>query len=316
VSAVDWDLLADHLGGALAGTPEGDRVARLIATDPAWAAAAAELAGALDAVAADLRAVGPPPPLPEAVSARLEAALRAGVSDHPPVAAPAGLPAPRTGPDRPPGRTETLAGRSGPGRPGDRRRRRHRWAAALAGVAGVAAFAAIGLGPLGLLDRGAEESDGAAMLAEDHAPPDRRGLRPAPEAAGAAPTIAALPVMTASDLDYQPGSARFHHQEPQEFAPERRPLEPDDDSHSAAARPDPPLARLWDDPAACLAEVEASHVPPPVTVTRMDFARFEGEPAVIVWLTTGDGGEWVQVVGPDCGGPGATIDERHREALD
>ncbi|MGH3679628.1 MAG: hypothetical protein ACRDT2_05120, partial [Natronosporangium sp.] len=62
--AVDWDRLADHLGGALAGTPEGAEVDRLVATDPSWSQAAAELSGALDAVAADLRAQPPPPALP------------------------------------------------------------------------------------------------------------------------------------------------------------------------------------------------------------------------------------------------------------
>ena len=36
VTEVDWDLLADHLGGALQGTPEEARVAHLVATDPAW----------------------------------------------------------------------------------------------------------------------------------------------------------------------------------------------------------------------------------------------------------------------------------------
>ena len=33
---VDIDLLADYIGGALAGTPDESAVAALVADDPAW----------------------------------------------------------------------------------------------------------------------------------------------------------------------------------------------------------------------------------------------------------------------------------------
>ena len=33
---VDLDLLADYVGGALDGTPDQERVAGLVSTDPAW----------------------------------------------------------------------------------------------------------------------------------------------------------------------------------------------------------------------------------------------------------------------------------------
>lgn len=325
MSAVDWDLLADHLGGALAGTPEGDRVARLVATDPAWAEAAAQLTAAWDAVAADLRTVGPAPPLPEQVGTRLDAALRAETAAAPGgrAAAPAGPPLPRSGDDRPPGHPDAGSGRpgpsrsgpgqSGPGRPRPaRRRRRAGWIGALAGLAGVAAFVA--LGPVELSGTDGSQGDAAAparpeaQLSDDGAVPD---------AAGAPAPVTALPVMTASDLDYQPDSHWLGA--PALVAPplaQRSEGSPPEQAFSVADRPDPPLDRLWDDPAACLAAVQVSHVPQPITVTQMDFARFEGEPAVILWLTTGDGGGWVQVVGPDCGKPGAGADERYRQALD
>ena len=317
MSAVDWDLLAEHLGGALAGTPEGERVAALVATDPAWAAAAAQLSQALDAVAADLRTVGPAPPMPEEVRTRLDAALlsAAPAGDATPgsiAAVPAGIPAPRPGNGRPPGHPATQATRPGPGRPGSRRRRRRRaWAGALAGVAGVVAFAAVGLSSAGLLGTGgADDSAGDAALAEHEAPAD--GGEPGPDAAGAPAPIAALPVMTASGNDYQPDSPAYGV--PALVAPDAagRP-QAGGESRSAAGRPVPPLDRLWDDPAPCLAAVEADHSPPPVTVAQMDFARFQGAPAVIVWVTTGDGAGWVQVVGPDCGAPGAGTDEQYRE---
>ncbi|MBM0228834.1 hypothetical protein JNW87_28395, partial [Micromonospora sp. ATA51] len=47
-------MLADYVGGALDGTPEQVRVARLVEEDPAWGGAYAALAPAVELVRADL----------------------------------------------------------------------------------------------------------------------------------------------------------------------------------------------------------------------------------------------------------------------
>ncbi|HEX6686585.1 MAG TPA: hypothetical protein VF062_27685 [Candidatus Limnocylindrales bacterium] len=70
---VNHDLLADYVGGALDGSPEFERVAGLVATDPEWRRAADKLSGALEAVDRDLSVLrDTPEPMPDDVSARLE----------------------------------------------------------------------------------------------------------------------------------------------------------------------------------------------------------------------------------------------------
>ena len=74
---VDVDLLADYVGGALEGTPEHERVAALVATDPAWGREHELLVVALAATADDLAtfAQQTAQPMPDEVLARLLAAL-------------------------------------------------------------------------------------------------------------------------------------------------------------------------------------------------------------------------------------------------
>ncbi|BCB85941.1 hypothetical protein Psuf_032540 [Phytohabitans suffuscus] len=57
-SEVDFDLLADYVGGALDGTPEETVVARRVAEEPAWAEAHAALVEATGSVRASLAAWG------------------------------------------------------------------------------------------------------------------------------------------------------------------------------------------------------------------------------------------------------------------
>ena len=71
----DLELLAEYSEGLLDGTPEGSAVARRIATDERWAAAWAELPGALRAVRRDLTTLGPASSVPPEVAERLEAAV-------------------------------------------------------------------------------------------------------------------------------------------------------------------------------------------------------------------------------------------------
>jgi hypothetical protein len=76
MSAVDLDRLADFLGGALDGTPDQEEVRSLLACDPEWALAYEQLSLALVATDQDLRHFGEQDPqLPDDLLARLDSAL-------------------------------------------------------------------------------------------------------------------------------------------------------------------------------------------------------------------------------------------------
>ena len=75
------------------------------------------------------------------------------------------------------------------------------------------------------------------------------------------------------------------------------------DSAQTFSTIDPSLARL-EDPAAlqvCLDAIGLAHGSAPVTVTGVDYARFEGRPALVVVFTDRTGGRWAWASGPDCG---------------
>jgi len=288
---IDRDLLADHLGGALAGTPEGARVERLVSTDPSWARAATELSAAMDSVAGDLRTL-PPLTMPDDIAARLDHAL-ASAAATPDVA------------------TAARGGRSAgesrrpPAHPGGRKRHRvARWSAGLAVAAGVAAFAAIGISgwepdqPFpGLTDNDSGGADGAAG-------PESLNEAPAQQPSG--------PLVVATGSDYE--SATLEITEPARPSPrlggQNLPSPPQQASDDALGTneaptvvPDP-LVRLWTDPVErgeCLTMIAASIQPPTVTINTVDFATYEGEPALIIWATAGDGTRWAWVSGPGCG---------------
>jgi hypothetical protein len=66
----------------------------------------------------------------------------------------------------------------------------------------------------------------------------------------------------------------------------------------------PELLRLWTDPEAraeCLTMVRDSVTPAPVRIDTVDFARYEGEDALVIWLTTSDGLRQALISGPECG---------------
>lgn len=318
--SVDWDLLADHLGGALAGTPEEQRVAELIATDPHWARAATELAAALDSVTADLHAM-PAPAMPEEITARLDAVLRepatvaAGVATAVPTPRPGGTPA---GGQRDTVRATGERQRRPPTRRDSRRRRPRRlvrWGAGLAAAAGVVAFAAVGSATL-LPTQSAEQADSGAMA------PDTLDAEQPRE-------LDSEPVLLATGTDYHPDTRVLAPPEGEDGGPSIQGdigEDPDtaDGGPEAAPGPvpnpsvPPELDRLWSDPQAraeCLALVADSIAPAPVTIESIDFARFEGEPALVVWLTDADSARWVWVSGPGCGTPAAGLDERYHTRL-
>jgi hypothetical protein len=294
---VDRDLLADYLGGALDGTPDGRRVADLVAHDPAWRSAHDELAYALPAVTAALADLPPVEPMPTDVADRITAAL-------------ADLP--RRTPDElayldglaPPGTTPAGERRlhpvpgSGSDRAAHRRRRMRRWAAPVAVAAAVAAFAALTVHHT----RGGDSAErstagGAATFATAGSRAPNEVLRHQGDGAG--------PVVLASGTDYTPDTL--------DVAPFAAPAAK---TGAQGGEPGPsvpqPLARLSGEGAlnACLQAIAAAHGAP-IQARTVDFASFQGSPAVVVRFAAA-GGAWVWVSGPECGTPGAGPDTRYQ----
>lgn len=326
---VDWDLLADHLGGALDGTPEATRVAHLIATDACWTEAAEELSTALDAVAADLAAL-PPSTIPGDVAARLDAALTgavrpdAGATRRPGVGATpegsaarpdrrGGTPSSARPPTHPPAR---------PGGPGRRTRRKLRWGAGAVVAAGLVAFAAVGLSSLPAGVVGGDDSADTGAAAPENAPAE------APLVGG---DSADGPPTSASGLDYERSTlARAAHgNDAQPAAPGTGPDsaaerelggEENDratDDYSSAAKVPAALDRLTDEAAleSCLSAVRHARGDPAAVVEVVDFARFEGAPALVIVFTDGDTVRRAWVAGPDCGTPTGGADHLYDAEL-
>ncbi|GIJ28806.1 hypothetical protein Vqi01_39680 [Micromonospora qiuiae] len=349
-SGVDHDLLADYLGGALAGTPEETEVARLVTEDPAWAQAHASLAPAVAEVRADLSALGErSPEMPAEIADRILAAMGAaapseatqddiaavdratdaidGLADDseptPTGARPALVPAQPLGGSRRPARTLRPAQDRDQSRPGQRRRRWSR----LAGPVALAAVAVLGIGVLQVARHQAESQTASGTALSDqgtsnaepygHKPQDAQehasantAKEPAPAAAEPRYRVAAPPERTGTDYS----SEQLAKAEPlptvRKFAGS-----PEPQLSAAGGRPAGlgDLARLGDQMAlsACLAEIGSEHGGP-VTFDAVDYARFQGRPALVVRFTDDSGTRWSWVSGPDCGIPGSGSDNRYR----
>jgi hypothetical protein len=303
VRDVDWDLLADHLGGALAGTADERRVADLIATDPAWARAATDLSAALAAVATDLRRL-PAPAMPDDVVARLEDTL------HSAGRRPAGS---HVAMGRSPRAAPTGGSRRPPARSASRRRRVTRWGSGVAVAAALVAFVAFGISNLGgMLVGGQDDSGGIATDGGDQ------------EAAPGQPRLAAdQPRVLASGHNYGRGELSQRAGAPLDAPTDPLgPLDhpgpagaPDADAEDAQGLVPEGLRHLWPLPDECLSAVVASYLPETVRPEMADFAYFEGQPSIVIWVTTEQDAIWVSVVGPGCGTAAAGIDERHRSPL-
>ncbi|WBB55784.1 hypothetical protein [Verrucosispora sp. WMMD573] len=347
---VDHDLLADYLGGALDGTPEHTEIARLVAQDPAWADAHALLGPAVDNVRAELAGWGEPTlELPPEISDRISAVLASadpltaptpaapeqelatrdgiGADDDSGAAATGGkltvVPTqPTAGPRRPGGPLRPGQGRSSSSRPG---RRRRRWAR-VAGPVALAAAAVVGLGALQLFRPGGGAdvatdtalNERAASPAVPHAYPQdsagQPGTESAPEraaAASGAPYRVVGPPQR-SDTDYTPEALAG-------LTPSVRQFSTDGDRGLGAENqerlPAPgDLARLGTQTAlsACLAEISAEQRGGPLTFEVIDYAHFQGLPALILQFTDASGTNWAWVSGPECGVPGSGSDARYR----
>ncbi|MGW5667332.1 hypothetical protein [Micromonospora sp. NPDC003776] len=319
-SGVDHDLLADYVGGALDGTPEQETVARLVEEDAAWRDAYAELVRALDLVDADLAewAAGPAPEMPLAVADRITAAL-AGAgpapADDPPLAVPgvdrdpAGarrgtVPAQGTGGSR--RVRETTRPADGPDRRTGPGRRARRWTRIGVPVAVAAAsIAAVGLGLSNLVGTGTGSGGGAGLSAQD-------GGKPAAVPRNGTPYRVTAPTMS-SGTDYTPerlsGGLSSTLASPSREKDSRPGL-----AQGERATAPLGLARLarpgsLDD---CLTAIGVEHGAGPITVDLVDYASFQGLPALVVTFVDPAGTRWAWASGPECGVPGSGADTRFR----
>lgn len=276
---VEWDRLADFTAGLLDGTPDADEVGRLVANDPAWASAHAQLIEADALVRADLAALGDTAvAVPADVVARLEAAL----SEEAPAV-----------------RRTTVVSL-------DARRRRKRWAAVAAVAAGVVALGAFGIPAL----RSAVGS-GSGNATYDSNAGAGAAAAPAPAGEGTSARDLTGPpfapggvVLAASGINYTadtlPGLVGKRSA--------NEALGADAGATTGWSTAVPPELRRLTDPGArqvCLNAVTTAHGGRVVSV---DYARFEGSPALVIVLVDAAGTPRRAVVtGPACGISNADI---------
>jgi hypothetical protein len=299
-SGVDIDLLADYVGGALDGTPDEAVVGALIASDAEWRSAYAELSQGMSAVSAGLAAMGAvAEPMPADVIARLEAAFTAEGAPAAPGRRLSAVPSDSdlVAPER---TRVTAAGR----------RRRLRWAMPVAAAAGVIAVAAISADYL----FGSTASDNSAASTAAGAPGGGRADQDAPLLAdsGGVRADSAAPPMITSGLDYLPGTLALAGPNVAFAAtaggksPAPLPAKAPEESTFSYSGVPTDLRRLAS-PAplqGCLAAIAAENAAGPATWLSVDYARYQGGPALVVRFTAANG-KWVWATGPRCGTPGA-----------
>jgi hypothetical protein len=262
---VDIDLLADYVGGALDGTPDEERVAGLVATDTAWQAAYEALEPGMIAVGAVLREFEPEP-MPDELATRLEALFRTPPAENSPA-------------EPVPAKVVDLD---------SARRRRRRWAAPIAVAAAVVAFAGVGVNSFLTSDSmsDAQTAAGSASNSQAEISTDTAG------AAG---------VTTRSGTDYTSGTLA-------EAAGKQMRSSGSADSPAAGEEPAEVFGSTSlsspDVLAECLAAISRENGGGVLSFELVDYARFQGSPAVIVRFSAANG-TWVWAVGPECGTSGA-----------
>jgi hypothetical protein len=267
--AVDDDLLADYVGGALAGTEVEEQVAELIATRPEWRSAHAAAVPAEAAVRADLAHVGASPVAapPELLSRLADGFRQQKPADHPVV---------------PLDRQRRAA-----------RRRRAQWLAGAAAAVVVLAFA--GIAGASLLTGGGESGSARKTdSAPNGAAPPSAGTK-GPNHAQIAPKDG-RPTdgvrLAASGTDYTTGTLRQAGDQAGQQA-----------LSGTAAAAVPSALRPLTDPARldkCLHQLGASGA------SLVDFAMFRSRPAAVVVAPAGSA-EQISVVGPECGTDGTHL---------
>ncbi|MBM0257030.1 hypothetical protein JNW89_09185, partial [Micromonospora sp. 4G55] len=63
---------------------------------------------------------------------------------------------------------------------------------------------------------------------------------------------------------------------------------------------------------ACLTDVAAEHGRGAITIELLDYARFQGEPALVLRFADPSGERWAWASGAECGVPGSGADTRYR----
>ncbi|WP_433299492.1 hypothetical protein ACQP2F_46330 [Actinoplanes sp. CA-030573] len=282
---VDVNLLADYIGGVLDGTPDESVVATLIADDLAWRAAYETLSGGMASVTAELGRFEAEP-MPDDVAARLDAALAAA---PPPLAVV---------------RSTESEDETAPAVREKKSSRKLRWVTPIAVAAGAVAFVGFGLdylagrdgsstdssystaGGQAESDKGAAADSGAANSAQAPAlAPDRAsGSVPAPTRKLEVPPG---PQLLASGMNYS--KKTLGEAVSSTMA-------------SSADAYDKSLARLRVGSALqdCLDMIAAANGGGHLEAESVDFARYNGKPAIVVRFTS-NGKSWAVASGPACG---------------
>jgi hypothetical protein len=309
---IDLDRLADYISGALDGTPDAAAVADLIATDPRWTRAHAALVAADTLVRADLAALADhPEPMPDDVMARLDAAFAA---EPPPTGAT---------PDRKPQLSMLPGGRATatPSAP------RRRWRSVV-GVA--AAIVILGIGAITLAPRLSQNSTSTASRSDAGKSVSEGAGAPPAAAPGASSSYAygtaGTPGINASGSNYTAeslsalGGATGPAITGQgDSAKSNRPNALEAPSQSAVPITAVPEAlRPLAQPDARDNCVKAILKEYGGTATLLDYAQYQGSPALVVVIDGAhgiSGRKWVVVVGPKCGTGGAIADQRYSAQL-
>ncbi|MEU8816375.1 hypothetical protein [Actinoplanes sp. NPDC048796] len=173
------------------------------------------------------------------------------------------------------------------------KRRQRRWVTPIAIAAGVVAFVGFGADYLAGRDNAADNtaSSSAAGSAEQAAP------------TAAPPTLSSGTDYTKATLANAPSEPLSAAANPDEtFSAEKN-------SDRAAAATAPELSRLLPFAALqeCLDAIQRANAAGPIAVESVDYARFDGKPAVVVRFTAGNG-VWAWASGPDCGSPAGDAD--------
>jgi hypothetical protein len=284
------DELADFAEGVLDG-PAAARAAVLVGTDNRWAAALTGLRGAAPATVAALQtAAQASMAIPADVAARLDSALALGQSR------PGDGPTRPLGGGSPAGRPDaaTRPSSTGPGR----RAQRRRTARIVVGI--LALVVLVGGGGLTLARALRVPLSSTSNSAAGAAAPDRPRPELATTPTGDVPgeaTGAARPRLLASGTDYRQDTLHLLVDAPP--AAPTLTLNTDKAGTSVTGA----LAGLTTEGGftACVASVGRVHTG---QVTLADYARYDGQPALVLVVVSGKTST-VIAVGPGCGGAGA-----------
>lgn len=225
----------------------------------------------------------------------------------------------RPGTSTRPGRTGGFSTAPGVGRGRPRAWLAHR-AGPVAVVASVLAFCGLGMWVVPLIGGDQQRSSGSGVSAPEMLDSDDGAAVRGPEAAAEPGGLARLPVgrLLTSGVDYHRDTigiaARDTASTPAAGQDAAKPQLNGRSVGPALDTAPTQLHRLTAGSAltACLAAIGAAHPHPAVTVQVVDFASFEGSPALVVLFVDSTGAQWAWAAGPGCGLPGVGADTRYR----